>query len=140
MKKYPIDAAAFLKAVEKENGGPVNPANRKLWESIAGLQNQAYDAGRRDGFMERFKGANDVALPPLVSNPVDDELAAALRALREKMEDAFDETGFDAVMEALGTPPSGISWGQRIYALASEAFFQGGLYAILYDIGEEEYD
>lgn len=63
MKKYPIDAAVFLKAMEKENGRPVDLANRKLWELIVELQNQAYDAGRRDGFMERFKGADEVAPP-----------------------------------------------------------------------------
>lgn len=63
MNKYPIDAAAFLVAVEKENGGPVDPASRELWELIVKLQNEAYEAGRRDGFMERFKGTEEVAPP-----------------------------------------------------------------------------
>ena len=53
------------------------------------------------------------------------------------MEKAFDEIGFDTVMESLGTPPSEMSWGNRIYAIACEAFFQGGLYAILPDDKEE---
>lgn len=63
MNKYPIDATAFLKAVEKENGGPVDPANRELWGLIVKLQNEVYGAGRQDGFMERFKGTNEVAPP-----------------------------------------------------------------------------
>lgn len=138
MKKYPIDAAVFLKAMEKENGRPVDLANRKLWELIVELQNQAYDAGRRDGFMERFKGADEVAPSHPDPNPADEESADALRALREKMETAFDETGFDSVIGVLGTPPDSMSLGQRIYAMVSEAFFQGALYSILYDIKEME--
>ncbi len=133
--KYPIDATAFLEAVEKESGRSLDPTSRKLWEYIVEIQNQAYGAGRRDGFMERFKGADEVAPP--VPNPADDELAAAVQELRGKMEKAFDEIGFDTVMESLGTPPSEMSWGNRIYAIACEAFFQGGLYAILPDDKEE---
>lgn len=63
MNKYPIDVAAFLATVEKENGGPLDPTSRKLWEYIAEVQNQAYEAGRQDGFMERFKGTEEVAPP-----------------------------------------------------------------------------
>ena len=61
--KYPIDATVFLRAVEGESGGPLPPAIRKMWEYIVEVQNQAYKAGRRDGFMERFKGADEVAPP-----------------------------------------------------------------------------
>ena len=61
--KYPIDAAAFLEAVEKESGGPLDPTSRKLWEYIVEVQNQAYEAGKLDGFMERFKGTDEVAPP-----------------------------------------------------------------------------
>jgi hypothetical protein len=54
------------------------------------------------------------------------------------METAFDETGFDCTLDSLGTPTEGLSWGQRIYAIAREAFFQGGLYAILPDDDDKE--
>lgn len=54
------------------------------------------------------------------------------------METAFDETGFDSVIGVLGTPPDSMPLGQRIYAMVSEAFFQGALYSILYDIKEME--
>nr|DAF39344.1 MAG TPA: hypothetical protein [Caudoviricetes sp.] len=33
-----------------------------------------------------------------------------------------------------------MSWGNRIYAIACEAFFQGGLYAILPDDKEDNDD
>ena len=78
--------------------------------------------------------------PPPVPNPADDELAAEVQELREKMEKAFDEIGFATVMESIGTPPSEMSWGNRIYAIACEAFFQGGLYAILPDDKEDNDD
>ena len=136
--KYPINGPAFLAAVEKEGGGPLDPSTRQLWELIVVVQNQAYEAGRRDGFMERFK-SSDEAAPP-VPNPADDELAAEVQELREKMEKAFDEIGFATVMESIGTPPSEMSWGNRIYAIACEAFFQGGLYAILPDDKEDNDD
>ena len=61
--KYPIDTAAFLEAVEKGSGRPLDPNSRKLWEYIVEAQNEAYEAGRRDGFMERFKGTDEVAPP-----------------------------------------------------------------------------
>nr|DAF39345.1 MAG TPA: ComZ [Caudoviricetes sp.] len=64
--KYPIDAAAFLEAAEKESGKPLDPASRKLWEYIVDAQNEAYEAGKRDGFMERFKGTDEVAPPFLI--------------------------------------------------------------------------
>ena len=64
--KYPIDATAFLATVEKESGGPLDPASRKLWEYIAEAQNRAYEAGKQDGFMERFKGTDEVAPPFLI--------------------------------------------------------------------------
>ena len=63
---YPIDAAAFLEAAEKESGRPLDPNSRKLWEYIVEAQNEAYEAGRRDGFMERFKGTDEVAPPPFL--------------------------------------------------------------------------
>lgn len=69
-----------------------------------------------------------------------DELAAALQEFREKMDKAFDEECFNTVMDTLGAPPSEMSWGQRIYAIACEAFFQGGLYAILADDKEDNDD
>lgn len=136
--KYPIDTAAFLEAAEKESGRPLDSNSRKLWEYIVEAQNEAYEAGRRDGFMERFKGTDEVAPP--VPNSADDELAAALQEFREEMDKAFDEEGFNTVMDVLGTPPSEMSWGQRIYAIACEAFFQGGLYAILPDDKEDNDD
>ena len=136
--KYPIDTTAFLATVEKESGGPLDPASRKLWEYITEAQNRAYKAGKQDGFMERFKGTDEVAPP--VPNPADDELVAVLQEFREKMDKAFDEECFDTVMGALGTLPSEMSWGQRIYAIACEAFFQGGLYAILPDDKEDNDD
>lgn len=135
--KYPIDSTAFLEAVENENGGPLDPTSRELWGRIAEIQNQAYEAGLRDGSMERFKGTDEVA-PAL--DPADDELVAALQEFREEMDKAFDKEGFNSVMGALGAPPSEMSLGQRIYAIAGEAFFQGGLYAILPDDKEDNDD
>ena len=52
------------------------------------------------------------------------ELAAAIQEFRETMEKAFDEIGFDAVMERLGALPGEMSLGTRIYAPAREAFFR----------------
>jgi hypothetical protein len=63
MKKYPIDPAAFIAAREAENGKPLDPKTRELWTLLADLQNTAYEAGRKDGFMECFKTSEGEAPP-----------------------------------------------------------------------------
>lgn len=47
MPKYPINVTPFIKAIEEENGGPLDKTSRDLWSLIVKLQNQAYDAGSR---------------------------------------------------------------------------------------------
>ena len=63
MPKYPIDVTSFIKAVEKENGSPLDKTSRDLWGLIVKLQNQAYDAGLKDGFMKQCESIAEPTAP-----------------------------------------------------------------------------
>ena len=130
MPKYPIDVTSFIKAVEKENGSPLDKTSRVLWGLIVKLQNQAYDAGLKDGFMKQCKSITKPTMPSvkavkLIDPKLDKQLTEALKSLREGLDEAFEKEGFDSVVKALGVLPQDMPWGERIYAIARESFFPG---------------
>ena len=76
----------------------------------------------------------------LIDPKLDKQLTEALKSLREGLGEAFEDEGFNSVVKALGVLPQDMPWGERIYAIARESFFQGGLYTALADDEEEEND
>lgn len=145
MSKYPIDVTSFIKAVEKENGSPLDKTSRDLWGLIVKLQNQAYDAGLKDGFMKQCESIAEPTAPSvkavkLIDPKLDKQLTEALKSLREGLVEAFEKEGFNTVVKALGVPPEEMPWGERMYVIARKAFFQGGLYTALANDEEEEND
>ena len=76
----------------------------------------------------------------LIDPKLDKQLTEALKSLREGLDEAFEKEGFDSVVKALGVLPQDMPWGERIYAIARESFFQGGLYTALANDEEEEND
>lgn len=145
MPKYPINVTPFIKAIEEENGGPLDKTSRDLWSLIVKLQNRAYDAGLKDGFMKQCESITKPTMPSvkavkLIDPKLDKQLTGALKSLREGLDEAFEKEGFDSVVKALGVLPQDTPWGERIYAIARESFFQGGLYTALANDEEEEND
>ena len=140
MPKYPIDVTSFIKAVEKENGSPLDKTSRVLWSLVVKLQNQAYDAGLKDGFMKQCESIAEptVKAVKLIDPKLDKQLTEALKSLREGLVEAFEKEGFNTVVKALGVPPEEMPWGERMYVIAREAFFQGGLYIALANDEEGE--
>ena len=116
MPKYPINVTPFIKAIEEENGGPLDKTSRDLWSLIVKLQNQAYDAGLKDGFMKQCESIAKPTAPAvkavkLIDPKLDKQLTEALQSLREGLDEAFEKEGFDSVVKALGVLPQDMPWG-----------------------------
>lgn len=131
--KYQIDVAARLKAAEA--AGMTDEKSKEFIQHVAELENQAYKQGLNDGFLRPY--GREITEPD-TTEELDEELRDALRELRDKLEREFLDTGLDTVLHNLSPAPEGVTWGEKLFCLAMEAFVVGAFTAITNYIGEQE--
>lgn len=139
MKKYPVDLADNIASYEQATGDLVDDQTKEIMALVTELENQAYEQGLKDGFMQPFKdAAKEVRTNPKFSEKPAPELEAVMQEIREALETSFEEEGFETVLDNLGPAPDDMNWGQKCYRLAEEAFILGGIYAICKEVEKKE--
>lgn len=136
MKNYPINLEDRLADLETELNEPIEDMGKKFISMITELENQAYEQGRKDGFLQSFRSVEKTRDIP---DP-DPELSDLLRKLREELEAAFEHDGCDTVFNNVGMPPDDVSFGERVYVLMQEAFVVGGVHVLFQNEEKQETD
>ena len=140
MPKYPSTAAVVIADYEEKNGAPLSDQARELITIMVELENKAYEQGTEDGFLKAFDQAAEKEKGIITEETPEDDakLQEALMELRAQLESDFESDGFTAALNNLAPVPSGLSWGEKLYCLAKEAFVVGGFYMLWNHIQKEK--